>query len=157
MVFSFAIATTHSIDFFDKHPSRKNILLLSTIWNNDSFLLRVSMIYIPPLYLPKNCRQFGHLWVTELSASMQHGTHAHGHNLWYKIKKIIYGREPKSKSFYNMIVIFCITMLWFKTYPTTHNIPASIQASAPGSDSVDVRTWLWQCGHIISIELGPIA
>ena len=40
-----------------------------------------SFLYIPPLYLPKNCLQFGHLWVTEFKASMQQGTQAHGHNL----------------------------------------------------------------------------
>ena len=74
-----------------------------------------------------------------------------------KLKRLSKEGNLNQKVYYNMIVIFCITMLWFKTYPTTHNIPASIQASAPGSDSVDVRTWLWQCGHIISIELGPIA
>ena len=53
-------------------PVRKNLY---------HYTQSISFLYIPPLYLPKNCLQFGHLWVTEFKASMQQGTQAHGHNL----------------------------------------------------------------------------
>lgn len=55
--------------------------------------------HIPPLYFPKNCRQFGHLWVTEFNESMQHGTHAHGHNpTTHSIPAKIHARAPGSES-----------------------------------------------------------
>ena len=37
----------------------------------------------------------------------------------------------------------------FWTYPTTQRTPAKIQAKAPGSESVLVRIWLWQWGHVM--------
>lgn len=39
--------------------------------------------------------------------------------------------------------------------PTTQRTPERIQARGPGSESVLVRTWLWQCGHVIWTGWGP--
>jgi len=39
--------------------------------------------------------------------------------------------------------------------PTTHRTPARIHAIGPGSESVLVLIWLWQCGHTMVTGLGP--
>lgn len=54
-----------------------NLLVLSIL----SMCLGLSSrltIHRPPLYLPKKCLQFGHLWDTVFRDSMQHGMHAQG-------------------------------------------------------------------------------
>jgi len=40
-------------------------------------------------------------------------------------------------------------------HPTTQRTPANIHAMTPGSDSVLVLIWHWQCGHIMSMGWGP--